>query len=86
MTHLGHLSSPYIKLLSEVEQNKGVPCEWLPELFYPDDIAEPKLRAAATTAAKSICKACPILDNCFAYALETNQRHGIWGGTEPHER
>lgn len=86
MRSYGHLSSAYTKLLSKVHSNKGVPCEWIPELFYPDDIPDPEFRAAATKAAKNLCKACPIVKDCFTYALETNQRYGIWGGTEPHER
>jgi WhiB family transcriptional regulator, redox-sensing transcriptional regulator len=86
MPSLGHLSNSYVQLLGKIHNNKGTPCEWLPELWFPDDIPDPKLRAVATKTAKSLCRSCPILDDCFAYALETNQRHGIWGATEPHER
>jgi len=86
MTTQGHLSSPYIKLLSKVQGNKGVPCEWLPEIFYPEDIDDPELRAAATKSAKAICQSCPVLESCFTYAIETNQRFGIWGATDPSER
>lgn len=86
MQHLGHFSSAYIKLLSKVHENKGVPCEWLPELWYPDDIPEPQLRAVASKTAKSLCKSCPVVKDCLAYAIESSQKHGIWGATEPHER
>jgi len=36
--------------------------------------------------AKAICAACPVMDDCLSYALETNQRSGIWGGTTEKER
>lgn len=36
--------------------------------------------------AKRICDACPVSDECLQYALETGQRHGIWGGTTHRER
>lgn len=82
----GHLSSSYVALLQKIHKNKGVPCEWKPELWFPEDIEKPHEREIATATAKMLCKACPILKDCFSYALETNQRYGIWGGTEPDER
>jgi hypothetical protein len=33
-----------------------------------------------------LCGECPIKDKCFTYAIETNQRFGIWAGTTPSER
>ena len=36
--------------------------------------------------AKSVCAVCPVIDECLQYALETNQRSGIWGGTSEKER
>jgi WhiB family transcriptional regulator, redox-sensing transcriptional regulator len=27
-----------------------------------------------------------VIDDCLEYALETNQRSGIWGGTSERER
>jgi WhiB family redox-sensing transcriptional regulator len=29
---------------------------------------------------------CPVAEPCLEYALETNQRAGIWGGTTEEER
>lgn len=45
-------------------------------------------RAKALTEAnraKKICQRCPYIEECFAYALATNQE-GIWGGTTTNER
>lgn len=86
MKHLGQQSSGYIKLLKLVHVNGGVPCEKYPHLFYPEDYPDPEQRHAATKAAKALCHSCPIIEQCFEYALETNQEFGIWGGTSPAER
>lgn len=86
MTPQGHLSSPYTKLLYDIHQAGGVPCEDYPELFFPEDIANPDQKRLAIRSAKQMCKECPIKMKCFEYALETDQKHGIWGGTLPHER
>jgi WhiB family redox-sensing transcriptional regulator len=86
MSHLGLLTSNYMQFLAEIEKNQGVPCESIPIIFFPDDISDPDLRQSATKAAKTLCKSCPLVQECLTYALESNQRHGIWGATEPHER
>lgn len=36
--------------------------------------------------AKAVCRRCPVRWECLTYALETRQRHGIWGGLTPEER
>jgi WhiB family redox-sensing transcriptional regulator len=36
--------------------------------------------------AKAVCAVCPVAEDCLEYALETNQRAGIWGGTSEQER
>jgi WhiB family redox-sensing transcriptional regulator len=36
--------------------------------------------------AKEVCSICPVSDACLEYALETNQRSGVWGGTSEKER
>jgi WhiB family redox-sensing transcriptional regulator len=52
-------------------------------LFFPssDGPDEPTLERA-----KAICSVCAVADECLEYALETNQRAGIWGGTSEQER
>ena len=81
----GHLSSPYmrfLKLTNEVDPE----CQSLPDVFFPEDIDDPEKRAVATKVAKRICKSCDMVEQCFTYALETNQRYGIWGATSADER
>lgn len=45
----------------------------------PDD-------AVGNARAKALCASCPVLDDCLAFAIETNQTDGIWGGTTAAER
>lgn len=37
-------------------------------------------------AAKRICDACPVEDECLIFALSNGERYGVWGGTTPGER
>lgn len=48
-----------------------------PDLFYP----EMTDGAMATIAlAKRVCRFCPVKTPCLVYALETDERFGVWGG------
>lgn len=51
-------------------------------LFFP--VSEQDDRQIAQ--AKEVCASCPVAEECLAYALETNQRSGIWAGTTEWER
>ena len=85
MPDLRHLPSRYLaflKLIHVVDPE----CQKKPDLFYAEDIPNPDDRKQAIKEAKAICRACEMKDECFTYAIESNQRYGIWGATEPHER
>lgn len=50
-----------------------------PELFFPEGESEryrPQIEAAL-----EVCGTCEVAEACLTYALETEQRTGIWGGT-----
>lgn len=36
--------------------------------------------------AKNVCMACPVSEPCRAWAIERNEKHGIWGGLGASER
>lgn len=55
-----------------------------PELFFPIGKAGPA--AAEIRRAKTVCAACPVRAECLAFALETHQDYGIWGGCDKDER
>lgn len=49
------------------------------ELFFPGT-REQERRALA------VCATCPVADDCLAYALDSRERFGVWGGTTERER
>jgi WhiB family redox-sensing transcriptional regulator len=56
-----------------------------PETFYPE-------KGEPTAPGKFICNggmgapACPVKAACLAYALDTGEAWGIWGGLSEYER
>lgn len=50
-----------------------------PEAWFPE-------QGGSTLAAKRICLACPVVAQCLAYALEHQERFGVWGGYSERER
>jgi WhiB family redox-sensing transcriptional regulator len=36
--------------------------------------------------AKAICETCPVRLACLAFALERNEKFGVWGGLTEKER
>lgn len=51
-------------------------------LFFPT----PESPEASVQRAIEVCQICPVSEDCLQYALETNQRSGIWGGTTEDQR
>jgi WhiB family transcriptional regulator, redox-sensing transcriptional regulator len=52
-----------------------------PELWFPANGDR-----ATAERAKAICRICPVRSACLEWALASNERTGIWGGTTPNER
>lgn len=55
-----------------------------PELFFPIGNSGPAL--AQVEQAKAVCRQCPVTETCLAWAIETNQDAGVWGGMSEDER
>lgn len=55
-----------------------------PSDFFP--AGETGRAASQITTAKAICATCDVADHCLAYAIETNQVSGVWGGLTEDER
>jgi WhiB family redox-sensing transcriptional regulator len=36
--------------------------------------------------AKEVCASCPVRQSCLAFALDSRQGYGIWGGYDEEER
>ncbi len=62
-----------------------------PEIFYAEEAYNQdgtKLISAVykyESQAKEICRSCPLISKCLAYAID-NYEMGIWGGTNERER
>jgi WhiB family redox-sensing transcriptional regulator len=55
-----------------------------PELFFPIGNTGPAL--LQIEEAKSVCRRCPVREECLQFALETGQDAGVWGGLSEDER
>lgn len=55
-----------------------------PELFYPVGATGPAL--VQVREAKAVCARCPVAAQCLAWALDTGQQFGVWGGKSEDER
>ncbi len=55
-------------------------CTQVPgDVWFPEGGENPR-------AAKRICGWCEVQAECLAFALKTNEQHGIWGGLSARER
>ncbi|CAN5922823.1 N/A [soil metagenome] len=50
-----------------------------PDVFFPE-------KGGSTREAKRICSECTVRVACLEYALEQDERFGIWGGMSERER
>lgn len=55
-----------------------------PELFFPIGNTGPAL--LQVEEAKAVCRRCEVIEPCLAWALETGQDAGVWGGLSEDER
>jgi len=64
---------------AEAWRNDGLCAQVDPELWYPE-------KGGSTKDAKSVCLGCPVQTECLQYALDNDERFGIWGGYSERER
>jgi hypothetical protein len=55
------------------------------DLFFGPDAEFVTARREREAKAKAICADCPVRLECLAYALDTGQAYGIWGGLNEDE-
>ena len=69
--------------LSDVEelawQEQALCAQTDPEAFFPE-------KGGSTREAKRVCLSCDVRTDCLEYALEQDERFGIWGGLSERER
>ena len=60
-------------------------CRYLEtDLFFP--IGKTGRAVQEIQRAKAVCASCPVQQTCLAFALDTHQGYGIWGGYDEDER
>lgn len=53
--------------------------------FFPE-VGEPSKAAKAVCNGRRGSPPCPVRDACLTYALNHDERYGVWGGTSEKER
>jgi WhiB family redox-sensing transcriptional regulator len=82
MNELGVLTGLF-DLLDETDeedwQERALCAQTDPEAFFPE-------KGGSTREAKRICMGCEVKGQCLDYALDREERFGIWGGMSERER
>jgi WhiB family redox-sensing transcriptional regulator len=60
-------------------QDRALCAQTDPEAFFPE-------KGGSTREAKKVCRSCEVRADCLEYALEHDERFGIWGGLSERER
>jgi len=60
-------------------QERALCAQTDPEAFFPE-------KGGSTREAKRVCTGCEVRTECLEYALENDERFGIWGGLSERER
>ena len=60
-------------------QERALCAQTAPEAFFPE-------KGGSTREAKKVCVSCEVRAECLEYALENDERFGIWGGLSERER
>lgn len=81
----GPLTSPEYSLVDLLDegilawQDRALCAQTDPEAFFPE-------KGGSTREAKRVCNSCEVRTECLEYALENDERFGIWGGLSERER
>jgi WhiB family redox-sensing transcriptional regulator len=79
------LGVPGVRKPAEIEdealawQSDSLCAQTDPEAFFPE-------KGGSTRDAKKICASCDVRAQCLEYALQNDERFGIWGGLSERER
>lgn len=60
-------------------QERSLCAQTDPEAFFPE-------KGGSTREAKKVCVGCDVRSECLEYALDKDERFGIWGGLSERER
>lgn len=75
----GDVLLPMLDALPTSWQERALCAQTDPEAFFPE-------KGGSTRDAKRVCQSCEVRVECLEYALEQDERFGIWGGLSERER
>jgi hypothetical protein len=67
--------------LRDAAQDQQLPCAADPDSWFPDETDHEH-----SAQAIKLCGACPVTEECRAFAIANRERHGIWGGQTERAR
>lgn len=56
------------------------------DMFFQPDRERGRARAKREEWAKTLCRRCPVLEECRNHALSVREPFGVWGGLSVSER
>lgn len=68
-----------VEVEGEGWQERALCAQTDPEAFFPE-------KGGSTREAKRVCLTCDVRGDCLEYALQNDERFGIWGGLSERER
>jgi WhiB family redox-sensing transcriptional regulator len=73
-------TTPAPDTLERADFRDDAPCSTTdPEVFYPE-------KGGTTLPAKKVCAGCDVRRECLLFALQHDERFGVWGGMSERER
>jgi len=84
MAELSRLPRPLVDLWEW--QNKGACRSADDTLFFHPEGERGLAQQRRDGAAKRICAACPVLEQCRTHSLIVREPYGVWGGLTENER
>ena len=55
-------------------------------VFFHPDFERGVERATRDATAKTLCRSCPVVEQCRSHALQVQEPYGIWGGLTAQDR
>jgi len=78
-----HLAEALVRPLTDAEERdwkrRGLCAQTDPDSFFPE-------KGGSTREAKRICSGCEVRAECLVFAMDNDERFGIWGGLSERER
>lgn len=77
----------FLQLVNDkVDAGETIPClDKDPEDFFPN-LTSNEFNLRDMEAAKAVCRKCPVIAECLNFAMDTDDRWAVMGGTSPADR